>query len=407
MGKFALLGEKLGYSFSPRIHGMLADYEYSLREVPRDGLEEFLSGCGLDGMNVTIPYKKDVLPYCSFLSDEVKRIGSTNTLVKKADGWHAYNTDYMGFRYMVESSGYSPKGKKAVVMGAGGASLAVCTALEDMGAAEIVVISRRGENNYQNLHLHADAEMVVNATPVGTYPNTGKAAASLDSFPACEAVFDLVYNPARTELMLQAEKKGLIHRSGLAMLVAQAHRAAEFFLDRKLPDGRIEEILRVLEAQLQNIVLVGMPGSGKTVVGKALAEMTGRKFVDADEYLQEKYGIFPGDMILQQGEEAFRQAETEVLSELGKESTLIIATGGGCVTRERNYPLLHQNGRIFWLQRSLDKLPTEGRPLSQLNSLENLYEKRKAMYESFADFEIDNDSGSVEDTARSILEAMV
>jgi len=406
MAKFALLGEKLGHSFSPQIHSMLADYEYTLKEVPKDELGDFLQNCELDGMNVTIPYKKDVLPYCSYLSDGVKRIGSANTLVKKSDGWHAYNTDYLGFRYMVESCGYSPAGKKVVVMGAGGASLAVCTALEDMGAAEIVVVSRKGENNYGNLHLHADAEMLVNATPVGMYPHTGESAASLDSFPNCKAVFDIVYNPARTELILQAEKKGLIHRSGLSMLVAQAYKAAEYFLDVEIPKEKVEEILRVLESQLENIILIGMPGCGKSSVGKALAKLSGRQFIDADDYLMEKFGMFAGDMIVQKGEEAFRQAESEVLSELGKQSSLIIATGGGCVTRERNYPLLHQNGRIFWLKRSLDKLPTDGRPLSQQNSLASLYEKRKALYESFADVIIDNDSGTVSETAAKILEAM-
>jgi len=405
MAKFALLGEKLGHSFSPQIHGMLADYEYGLREVEKENLKDFLENCGLDGMNVTIPYKKNVLPYCAYLSDAVKRIGSANTLVKRDDGWHAYNTDYFGFRYMVESCGYSPAGKKAVVMGAGGASLAVCTALEDMGAAEIVVISRKGENNYNNLHLHADAEMLVNATPVGMYPHTGEAAASLDSFPNLKAVFDIVYNPSRTELMLQAEKKGLIHRSGLSMLVAQAHKAAEYFLDREIPKSRIEEILSVLEAQLENIVLIGMPGCGKSSIGRALAELTGRKFVDADEYLMEKYGMFAGDMIVEKGEEFFRGAETEVLSELGKQSSLIIATGGGCVTRARNYPQLHQNGRIFWIKRNLEELPTEGRPLSQRNSLSELYEKRKTLYESFADAIIEND-GSIDSAAAKILGAM-
>ena len=403
---FGLLGEHLGHSFSPRIHAMLCGYEYKLYEQEREALPSFLRDCGLDGMNVTIPYKKDVLLHCAWLSDAVERIGSANTLVKREDGWHAYNTDYFGFRRMVESMNVDPSGKKAVILGAGGAMLAVRTALEDMGARQIVVVSRSGENNYSNLYLHADADILVNATPVGMYPNVGQAAASLDSFPKCSAVFDIVYNPARTALIMQAEEKGIPCRSGLYMLVAQAHRAAELFTGKDIPIERIDDILRVLEAETKNIILVGMPGSGKSSVGKALANLSGRSFVDADEKLFETFGVSAGDMINVHGEDYFRKRETEVLAELGKQSGLIIATGGGCVTREENYRHLHQNGEIFWLRRSLDKLPTDGRPLSQRGSLEAMYEKRAPMYERFADFVTDNDSGTVEDSAKAIMEAM-
>ena len=406
MGRYGLLGERLGHSFSPQIHAMLCDYEYTLREVEREALPDFLESCGMDGMNVTIPYKKEVLPYCVQISDEVRRIGSANTLVRHADGWHAHNTDYYGFRYLLESCGYSLRGKKALVLGNGGAAVAVITALEDMGAGEVVVISRRGDNNYDNLHLHRDADVVVNTTPLGMYPNTGAAAVSLESFPDCTAVFDLIYNPARTKLIMEAEAKGLICRGGLPMLVAQAHRAAELFTGREIPKSRIEEILRVLGRETENIVLIGMPGCGKSSVGKELAAITGRKFIDADEEFLRINGISPGDMIVAQGEEAFRKAETALLAELGKRSGLIIATGGGCVTREENYPLLHQNGEIFCLSRALDKLPTEGRPLSRINSLNELFQKREPMYRRFADHMIDNDSGSVHDAAVRILEAL-
>ena len=405
-GRYGLLGEHLGHSFSPQIHAMLCGYEYKLYEQERDNLPAFLEGCPLNGMNVTIPYKKDVLPHCAWLSDAVKRIGSANTLVKRADGWHAYNTDYFGFRLMVESTGISPEGKKCVILGSGGAMLAVRTALEDMGAGEIVVVSRGGENNYDNLCLHSDAAIVVNATPVGMYPNVGKVAASLGSFPKCEAAFDIVYNPARTAFIMEAEEKGIVCRSGLYMLVAQAHRAAELFTGAELPRERIEEILRVLENQTHNIVLVGMPGCGKSSVGKVLARLSDKKFVDADEKLFETFGMSAGDMINTHGEEYFRLRESEVLAELGKQSGLVIATGGGCVTREENYRHLHQNGEIFWLRRSLDKLPTEGRPLSQRGSLEAMLSKRAPMYERFSDFVIDNDTGSIEDSAKAILEAI-
>ena len=406
MAGYGLLGEHLGHSFSPQIHGMLCGYEYRLYEQERDNLPGFLAECPLDGMNVTIPYKKDVLPYCAWLSDAVKRIGSANTLVKHPDGWHAYNTDYFGFRRMVESMGVDPSGKKCVILGSGGAMLAVRTALEDMSAEEIVVVSRGGENNYDNLNLHADAQIVVNATPVGMYPNVGKAAASLDNFPNCKAAFDVVYNPARTAFIMEAEEKGIPCRNGLYMLVAQAHRAAELFTGKEIAIERIEEVLRVLENQTHNIVLVGMPGCGKSSVGKQVAELSGKCFVDADDKLRETFGMSAGDMINTHGEDYFRQRETEILSELGKQSGLVIATGGGCVTREENYKHLHQNGEIFWLRRSPDKLPTEGRPLSQRGSLETMLIKRAPMYERFADFVIDNDSGSVADSARAILEAL-
>ena len=325
--------------------------------------------------------------------------------MRKADGWHAYNTDYMGFRYLVESAGYDPAGKKAVILGSGGAMLSVRCALEDMGASPIVVISRSGEDNYDNLHLHADAKLLVNTTPLGMYPKVGVSAVELDSFPACEAVFDVVYNPSRTKLILDAEARGLICRSGLSMLVAQAHRAAELFADTSIARERIEEILRILEAQTKNIVLVGMPGCGKSSVGRALADMSGREFVDADEALSKRFGMRAEDMINLHGEEYFRQRETEVLAELGKASSLIIATGGGCVTREENYRLLHQNGNIFWLRRELSLLPTEGRPLSQRGRLEEMYEKRAPLYRCFADHIIDN-RYSVEHSAETILEAL-
>ena len=300
---YGLLGEKLGHSFSPQIHSMLANYEYRLYPVERDDLEMFLSMCPLDGLNVTIPYKKDVLPMCSFISDAVKRIGSANTLVKKDNAWHAYNTDYLGFKYMVESCGCSVAGEKVLVLGSGGASLAVRAALEDMGAGEIIVVSRSGENNYGNLHLNADATVIVNTTPVGMYPNVGESPVSLEAFPKCKVVLDIIYNPARTELIMQAEEKGLQCRSGLSMLVAQAHAAAELFTGSKIPKGRIEEIISALENQTQNIVLIGMPGCGKSRVGRELEILSGRKFMDADEYLREKCGMSAADMIREMGEQ--------------------------------------------------------------------------------------------------------
>lgn len=405
MSSYGLLGEKLGHSFSPQIHNMLCGYAYGLYEVPPGSLDSFLAITSLDGMNVTIPYKKDVIRSCASLSPEAERIGSVNTLVRMPYGWHGDNTDYFGFSWMVESSGVSIQGKKALVFGNGGASLTVRLALADMGAREVVVISRSGGDNYENLHRHYDADVLVNATPVGMYPNTGKAVCSLEGFTNCEAVFDLVYNPARTAILLDAESRGMVAVNGLSMLVAQAHRAAELFTNKLLPREKIARITAALESQTRNIVLVGMPGCGKTKKGRMVAQKLGREFVDADVYLAEKLGRTPAEIITAGGEEAFRREETAVLAELGKRSGLVIATGGGCVTREENYPLLHQNGVIVWVQRPVSQLPTKDRPISQANPLEELYARRESMYERFADVSVDVCT-SIEDAANAIIEVI-
>ncbi len=406
MLKCGLLGEKLGHSFSPRIHKALADYAYGLYEVEPGKLDLFLQITALDGMNVTIPYKKAVISSCASLSPQAEAIGSVNTLVRMPYGWHGDNTDYAGFCYMCDSIGVEISGKKAIIFGSGGASLTVRKVLEDRGAAEIVVISRSGENNYQNLHLHVDAEIVVNTTPLGMYPNVGVAAASLEHFPKCEAVLDIVYNPARTALLLDAEARGIKCCNGLGMLVAQAHRAAEIFLNKRIDPTVIEKIRADIARETGNIVLVGMPGSGKTKKGRLLAEKLGLKFVDADEYFSEVHGISPAEVISTKGEATMREMETQVLAELGKKGGLVIATGGGCVTREENYPHLHQNGSIVWVKRPLAELPTKGRPLSQSCGVQELYARRAALYERFADVSVEV-CDTVEHAVEAILEAIV
>lgn len=403
--KFGLLGRKLGHSWSPQIHAQLAGYPYELYQVEPEDLDTFLRTTDLAGMNVTIPYKKDVLPYCATLSNAAERIGSVNTLVRTPSGWHGDNTDYTGFRYIVEHSGVSVRGKKTLVFGTGGASLAVKAALQDLGAEPIVSISRSGENNYDNLFLHRDAAILVNATPLGMFPDTGKAPARLADFPACEGVFDVVYNPRRTAFLLEAEALGIPHAGGLGMLVAQARRSAEQFASHLIPDEKVEEIMLTLSRQTENIVLIGMPGCGKSAVGQALASVLGRPFLDADEQLVNAAGLSIPEIFDREGEAGFRRRETEILSQLGKRSGTVIATGGGCVTRRENYPLLHQNGVIVWLRRALDKLPSDGRPLSQQNSAETLYAQRKDNYAAFADIIADND-GALEQTISQIMEAL-
>ncbi len=403
--QFGLLGRKLGHSWSPRIHSLLGAYGYALYEVEPEDLEAFLATTELAGMNVTIPYKKDVVPFCAALSPAAKAIGSVNTLLRRPEGWYGDNTDYDGFLAMVEECGVSVQGRKALVFGTGGAALAVVAALESLGAEPIVTISRTGENNYENLALHTDGEIVVNTTPLGMYPNTGISPVDLTRFPACRAVLDVVYNPLRTQLLLQAERLGIPHAGGLTMLVAQARRSGEQFAESSIPSSRVGEIVATLACEMENIVLIGMPGCGKTTVGHQLATCLGRNFLDADRVLEESSGMTIPEIFAAEGEAGFRQRETEVLRELGKGSGLVIATGGGCVTRAENYPLLHQNGRIFWLQRALKNLPTEGRPLSQHHSRETLYAQRKNLYAAFADHIILSDE-DLSHTITSILEVL-
>jgi shikimate dehydrogenase len=400
--KCGVLGRKLGHSYSPQIHKHLGDYEYHIFEKEPEELVDFLQNGDFSGINVTIPYKKDVISYLDEISPIAQKLRAVNIIVRRDGKLIGHNSDHFGFKSMVEKSGLSPAGKKCLVLGSGGASATVQSVLKDLGA-EVVVISRSGENNYDNLHLHQDAAIIVNTTPLGMYPHTGEAPLNVAQFPQLEGVLDIVYNPARTQIMLDAEKLGIPTMNGLWMLVAQAKEAAEWFTNSVISDEKISEIYEILRRQMENIILIGMPGCGKSTVGKQLAEITGKEFVDADEKIAQLAGKPIPEIFAQDGEEVFRSFETKALEELGKRSGLVIATGGGCVTKERNYPLLHQNGTIIWLKRNLDQLPTDGRPLSQANDLTMMYETRKPMYEAFADYAIDNND-SVTDTVRAIGE---
>ena len=400
-----LLGRKLGHSYSPQIHNLLGDYSYVLFEKEPEELENFLKNGDFSGLNVTIPYKKEVIPYLSELSPTAKKMGCVNTVLRRSDGTlYGHNTDYFGFTSLVRHAGLSVAGKKVLVLGSGGASNTAVAALKDLGASP-VVISRSGENNYHNLHRHTDAAAIVNTTPVGMYPNTGVSPIDLGLFPHLEGVLDVIYNPARTQLLLDAEKLGIPRENGLWMLVAQAKEAAEVFTGRKISDEVIEKIYRQLSHQMKNIVLIGMPGCGKTTIGTLLAEKLGRALADADEKIIALAGKSIPDIFAQDGEPTFRDWETKALTELGKQSGLVIATGGGCVTQKRNYPLLHQNGYLVWLERDCSVLPTDGRPLSQANDLGKMYAARKPLYEAFADIRVENTDTPAE-TVQKILDAL-
>lgn len=403
--RLGLIGEKLGHSFSPAIHAKLGTPQYGLFELRPEELGAFLEGDNFDGANVTIPYKKAVMPYCAELTDQAKRIGSVNTLVRRVDGTLlGHNTDYDGFLYMLRSAGAEVAGKKCLILGTGGASLTVHTVLQDLGAREIVYISRTGENNYQNLDRHADARIIVNATPVGMYPKTGVAPVDLAMFPDCEGVFDLIYNPARTQLLLDAEKQGIPCANGLGMLVAQAKAASERFRDITIPDQVVREITEQMERETKNILLVGMPGCGKSTIGRLLAKKLKRPLVDTDEVIVEKIGCTIPEYFASHGEEAFRAREHEALRETACRSGLVIATGGGIVTRRENWDPLRENSVVVFLRRDISKLPTKGRPISQSNDLNQLYETRRPLYEAVADLVVNNEK--IDRTVEEILEKL-
>ena len=401
-----LLGEKLGHSYSPQIHAELGDYEYLLYEKAPEEVENFVRRGDWHGLNVTIPYKKTVIPFCDELSETARAIGSVNTLLRRSDGSiFGDNTDACGFEALMDAAHFAPNGKKALVLGTGGASATVCAVLRQRGA-HVITVSRSGEDNYENLlPRHADAALVVNTTPVGMYPKNGAKLLDLSCFPKLEAVLDVVYNPARTALLLQAEELGIPCSGGLRMLVGQGIRASEIFQGKSIPASELERILSKLSFEMQNLVLIGMPGSGKSTLAGLLAERLNRPCVEADAELERVSGISIPEIFKTEGEPGFRRRETELLRELGKRSGQILSTGGGCVTREENYPLLHQNGVIVRITRDLNKLAREGRPLSVNADLTKMAAVREPMYARFADLTVSND-GTPEETVQKILEAL-
>ena len=399
---FGLLGRTLKHSYSVPIHRALGNESYALYEREPDELGAFLAREDIGGLNVTIPYKRDVMAFCDALDETAREIGSVNTIVRRADGRLAgYNTDAYGLRYMAARAGISLAGKKTVILGSGGASLTAQYVAKTAGAKEIVVVSRGGADNYGNLSRHQDAQVLVNTTPVGMYPHTGELPMDPAMFPACEGVLELVYNPRRTALAFRAAELGIPCSEGLSMLTAQAKAAEELFFGRAIADGENERILRLMRQSMQNIVLIGMPGSGKTTVGQALARLTGRTAIDLDEQIVKIDGRTIPEIFAQSGEAAFRALERETAQTWGKESGLILISGGGIVKDERNYHSLKQNGRIYQLERELSLLPRDGRPLSQTANLDAMLRERAPLYARFRDASISNKT-TPEEAARQI-----
>lgn len=405
MIEFGLLGEKLGHSFSPQIHRALAGYDYRLLPTPPSELEEVFRRRDFRGLNVTIPYKRAVIPLCDEIDPRAAAIGAVNTVVNREGRLTGYNTDIDGLIYLARRTGVDMAGKKAVVLGSGGTSRTACAAARELGADQVVVISRRGEDNYENLSRHADAQVLINTTPVGMYPRAGVSPVSLEAFPRLTGVLDVVFNPLRTALIMEAEARGVPCACGLPMLVAQARRAAELFTGEAIPDRRTEEVLSALTAQVRNVVLIGMPGCGKSAVGRELARLLGKEFVDLDRLAADRAGMTIPEIFAQRGEEAFRDLESGIVRESGSRTGCVLSTGGGVVTRRENYAPLRQNGVIVHLTRDLALLPRKGRPVSQRTDLGALWERRALLYAAFADLTVEN-GGTVREAAQHIVKEL-
>ena len=400
MKRYGLLGEKLSHSLSPELHKLYGDENYELFEVEKTKLAEFVKKKDFDGLNVTVPYKKAVMPLLSKTSELARRVGCVNTVVKDKNGkLIGYNTDVYGFEFLLDFHEIDVCGKTCAILGNGGGAAAVKAVLADRKAAKIETLGRL---DTQKAEKRPGFDILINATPVGMYPNNGEAAVDIALFEGVATVIDIIYNPIKTKLLLDAEKRGIKAVNGLIMLAAQGKRSRELFDGAEIDDCRIEYAVEKLTEKMQNIVLIGMPGSGKTSVGRALAEKLGKRFIDLDETIEKLYGKKPESIIRLHGEREFRRTERVAAAWAGKFTGAVIATGGGVVTVEENLDSLSQNGKIVYVKRDLQKLAVEGRPLSAGKNVEALFSEREALYERWKDIEIDN-NGTIDETVSEII----
>ena len=394
--QYGCIGEHLSHSFSKEIHAQLQDYPYVLKEIPMGQLDAFMQARDFQAINVTIPYKQDVIPHLAHVEETAIAIGAVNTIVNRNGALYGYNTDFGGMADLIRRAGIDLKDKKVLILGTGGTSKTAMAVAEHMGASCVWKVSRSakpGVLTYEDVKAsHLDAQVLINTTPLGMYSRESGMAVDPAWFPDLQGAVDAVYNPLRTEFILKARSMGVPATGGLYMLVRQAVLASEIFLDIQYPDAITENVYRKIKASKENIVLTGMPGSGKTTVGKLLAEALGRPYLDTDALIEEKTGMTPAQIIREQGEPAFRDVETQVIREVAFRTGIVLATGGGAVLRRENVELLRMNGKIFFLDRPVEQLiPTEDRPLSATReAIMKRYEERYPTYKATADAVIDN-----------------
>ncbi|MEG1819549.1 MAG: shikimate kinase [Oscillospiraceae bacterium] len=400
---YGLVGKQLSHSFSKEIHSMLGSYFYDLFSVDESAFDEMFEKKMFGGLNITIPYKQRVIKFCDSLSETAKRIGSVNTVVNKDGKLFGYNTDYLGFNYMLKANGIDLSDKKILVLGSGGTSLTVCACAKDAGAKKVVVVSRKGKDNYDNISDHFNSDIIINTTPVGMFPENSATPVSLASFTNCCGVIDVIYNPLKTALLLEAKELNIPHCNGLLMLIAQAKFASELFFDKQISESQITEIYNILSKDLSNIVLTGMPACGKSSVGKIVATRLNRPFIDTDVVVEKEMGMTIPHIFEQFGESEFRRLEAIAVKSAGAKNGVVISTGGGSILSDENYDSLRQNGSIAFIERDLELLQCKGRPLSKnADAIKALYEHRIPIYKRCCDFKaLNNDT--VEKCANDII----
>ena len=405
--EYGCIGEHLLHSFSREIHTALADYDYQLKELAPEELKPFFAEKDFKAINVTIPYKKDVIPYLDWISDEAKAINAVNTIVNKNGKLYGYNTDFYGLKALIERQNVSLRGKSVAILGSGGTSNTAFAVANNMGATEILRVSRESKDGYVTYNElydnHSDIDVLINTTPCGMFPNIYKSAVDIKNFPNLSAVFDAVYNPLLSKLVVDAKERGISAVGGLYMLVSQAAYAVEKFIDAPINNSRVEEVFKKLYKDKTNIVLIGMPSSGKTSVGEILSQNLSKDFVDTDNLIVESVGMSISHIFSEKGEAFFREKETEIIFETSKENKKVIATGGGAVLNKNNVDVLKENGRVYFIDRPLDMLvSTDDRPLSSNRAdLEKRYNERYSLYTEYADVVIDG-AGTVEEVAKRI-----
>lgn len=385
--QYGLLGRKLGHSFSKEIHNFLGDYDYKMIEKEPEEIESFMKE-DFKAINVTIPYKETVIPYLYEISEDAKKIGSVNTIVRKNGRLYGYNTDFAGFLGMLQKAEIDVKNKKVLILGTGGTSKTAYAVCKSENAKEVFKVSRTKSEetvSYDEAYeKHGDAEIIINTTPLGMFPDNEKTAIDIDKFEKLEGVVDVIYNPLETPILTKARKRNIKFTDGLYMLVRQAVKASELFFDKKYGEEVTDKVYNRILSQKRNIVLVGMPSCGKTTVGKILANSTNRKLVDTDEEIIKQIKTEISDFFEKFGEDEFRKIESEVVKEVAKQSGIIISTGGGAILKEKNVDYLKQNGIVYFLDRPLEKLmPTSDRPTA--NSFEQIKKRYEERYQKYID----------------------